>query len=50
VMGHHKKGKKKGFVGHNKEVELNAIDMALVMPDVSFAGSLFRTRSRQVLN
>ena len=33
-MGHYKKGKKRG-ASSNKDVELNAIDMALVMPDVS---------------
>ena len=33
-MGHYKKGKKRGASSY-KDVELNAIDMALVMPDVS---------------
>jgi hypothetical protein len=39
-MGHYKKGKKRG-ASSSKEVELNAIDMALVMPDVSAASSRY---------
>lgn len=44
IMGHYKKGKKRG-ASSSKEVELNAIDMALVMPDVSIEPDLLSIRS-----